>query len=200
MINEIIAFLVMLNPFALFIYLQPIMKELESKDFKNVLFKASIISFLVFVAFLVVGDFIIKDLFQINIDSFRIFGGIIIFSMAYLYIVRGERALIVMKEDLDDLASEIALPFMVGSGTISLTILMNQNLSYTKGIIALFIILVLNYFIILSLKCFRDQISKSKFRVAFDKNMIILMRIVGFFIGAIGINMILSGIKNLFSI
>lgn len=200
MINEVIAFLVMLNPFALFIYMQPIMKELSNQNFNKVLFKASLISFFVFVIFLIVGDFIIKDLFQINIDSFKIFGGIIIFSLAYLYIVKGERALIAMKEDLDDLASEIALPFMVGAGTISLAILMNQHLSYTKGIIALFIILIINYFAILLLKCIRDQFSKSKFRIAFDKNMIILMRIFGFFIGAIGINMILTGVKNLFSI
>jgi multiple antibiotic resistance protein len=39
---------------------------------------------------------------------------------------------------------------------------------------------------------------KHKFRVAFDKNMEILLRLNGFFIGAIGINMIIQGINSLY--
>ncbi|WP_155800630.1 hypothetical protein [Pontibacter sp. BAB1700] len=36
-----------------------------------------------------------------------------------------------------------------------------------------------------------------KVQVAFDKNMELLLRINGFFLGAIGIDMIVSGIRNL---
>ncbi len=43
-----------------------------------------------------------------------------------------------------------------------------------------------------------DYESTEKFKTAFDKNMEILLRLNGFFIGAIGVNMIAIGINNLF--
>ncbi len=198
MIGEIVSFLIMLNPFALFIYLGPVMKELKSSKFRKVLFKASIISFVIFVFFVATGNFIFTSVFRIDFESFRIFGGLIIFSFAYFYIIKGHKAMIHTKGSIDDLASEIALPFMVGSGTISLSILMGNSLSLIEGIIALSIILGVNFALILVLKRIREDIPKKKYRIAFDKNMGILLRMTGFFVGAIGVNMVLTGIKNLF--
>ncbi len=197
MISNITAFLVMLNPFALFLYLTPIMKDLEHKDFLKVLWKATLISFAVFAIFLWSGDFLLQKVFQISMDSFRIFGGVIIFSFAYLFIVKGQKAFIYMKGSLDDLASEIALPFMVGAGTISLSILISHEFPLSKGLICIGLIMIINFFVIMALKSFRDLIVKKKLKIAFDKNMQILLRINGFFIGAIGVSMVVKGIKGL---
>ena len=198
MISSIIEILVMLNPFALFLYLEPIRKDLTHKSYMIVIIKASLISFFVCLLFFFFGDVIFRKIFAIDFESFRIFGGIIIFSYAYIFIVRGEKALIMIKENLDDLASEIALPFMVGAGTISLSILLSQKHSYFIGSLSLFIIFTINFLTLFLLKKFRDSIEKRKFKKAFDKNMEVLLRLNGFFIGAIGINMMLTGIKNMF--
>ena len=200
MLSSIVEFLVMLNPFALFLYLDPIRKDLSHRDFMMVIFKASLISFLVCLVFFFSGDIFFRLIFKIDFESFRIFGGIIIFSYAYFYIVKGQKALIIIKENLDDLASEIALPFMVGAGTISLTILLAHDHSFLIGGGSLTIIFVVNFLVIFALKKFRDSIETKKFKTAFDKNMEVLLRLNGFFIGAIGINMVLMGIKNLFGI
>lgn len=198
MISSIIEILVMLNPFALFLYLEPIRKDLDHKSFMIVIFKASLISLFVCLGFFFAGDTIFSQVLKINFESFRIFGGIIIFSYAYFFIVRGQKALIMIKENLDDLASEIALPFMVGAGTISLSILLSQKHTYFIGALSLVIIFSANFFIIFILKRLRDGIEKRKFKKAFDKNMEVLLRLNGFFIGAIGINMVLTGIQNMF--
>jgi multiple antibiotic resistance protein len=198
MISSILSFLVMLNPFALFLYLKPVMNDLSDHDFLRVFTKATIISFFTFLTFLFFGDVFFLRVFRINFESFRIFGGIVIFSLAYLFIVRGEKAFIQMKGDLHDIASEIALPFMVGAGTISLTILMRDRLLLWQGIVALVIILVVNFVVIMSLKRMRDKIRSENWQIAFDKNMEILLRINGFFLGAIGVDMVVLGIKNLF--
>ena len=198
MISEVIALLVMLNPFALFIYLQPIMKDLNNKDFLKVLLKSSVISLGIFILFLLTGEFLFEKIFQINFESFRIFGGIVIFSFAYYFIVKGQKAMIHIKGSLDDLASEIALPFMVGAGTISITILMSQSLPMLGGLLSLVIVLAINFAIIAILNYSRGKITFKKFRIAFDKNMEILLRLNGFFVGAIGIDMILRGISNIF--
>lgn len=200
MISTIIEFLVMLNPFALFLYLEPIRKDLNHKQFMIVIFKATLISLTVCMAFFFLGDMIFESVFQINFESFRIFGGIIIFSYAYFFIVKGQKALIMIKENLDDLASEIALPFMVGAGSISLSIILSHKQSYLIGATSLVFIFMLNFLALFILKKFRDSLEGRKFKTAFDKNMEVLLRLNGFFIGAIGVNMVFVGLKNLFQI
>ncbi len=194
----ILAFLVMLNPFALFLYLKPLMKDLTDREFLAVLFRASLISFFIYLAFVLFGNFIFATVFRISFESFRIFGGIILFSLAYMFIVRGKKAFIQTKGDLHDMASEIALPFMVGAGTISLSILLGEQLPMPYGVLALVIIMTINFLTVIGLKEMRSRIKIQKLRVAFDKNMEILLRINGFFVGAIGIDMIATGIKNMF--
>lgn len=198
MVSTIIGFVIMVNPFALFLYLNPIMEELEGKLFVRVLLKATLISYLIFVVFLVVGDTLFNRIFQINFESFRIFGGIVIFSYAYYYIVKGKKALLEIKENLDDLASEIALPFMVGAGTISLTILMRHEYSFPVSLALLTISMVISFLIILVLKFMKDRFTKSRLKVAFDKNIAIVLRLNSFFIGAIGIDMVITGIGKLY--
>lgn len=197
MIAAIFSFLVMLNPFALFLYLKPVMKDLSDADFRSVLLKASLISLSVFLVFLFFGDVVFQQVFRINFESFRIFGGIVLFSFAYIFIVQGKKAFIQIKGDLHDLASEIALPFMVGAGTISLTILMSDQLELWQGILSLLIIMFINFFLIMGLKQIRYGMKSKKIQTAFDKNMELLLRVNGFFLGAIGVDMVITGVSNL---
>ncbi|MGV3587582.1 MAG: MarC family protein [Adhaeribacter sp.] len=197
MITAIVSFLVMLNPFALFLYLKPVMNNLSDTDFRSVFIKASSISFSIYLVFLLFGDLVFQKVFRINFESFRIFGGIVLFSFAYIFIVQGKKAFIQIKGDLHDLASEIALPFMVGAGTISLTVLMSEQLILWQGILSLVIIVLLNFFIIMGLKQIRHRMHSKRVQLAFDKNMELLLRINGFFLGAIGIDMIVTGIRHL---
>ena len=200
MLKTVLSFIVMMNPFALFLYLTPVMKELKDKDFHFVLIKASFISYIIILFFILTGDFIFRTLFQIEFNSFRIFGGIVIFSFAYFYIVKGKKALIQLRGSLDDLAAEIAMPFMVGAGTISIAIIAAEENTVMINMILLPLILLINFAIILGLKKIRDRIMQKRSKVAFDKSMGILLRLTGFFVGAIGINMVLIGIQNLYNL
>jgi multiple antibiotic resistance protein len=89
---------------------------------------------------------------------------------------------------------------MVGAGTISLSILTSYRHSRLIGILILGIAFVINFVSIYLLKIIRDSLEGRKLKTAYDKNMEVLLRLNGFFIGAIGINMILTGIKNMFEI
>lgn len=199
MIAAIFSFLVMLNPFALFLYLKPVMKDLSDADFRAVFLKATVISFFIYLIFLLFGDIVFQKVFRINFESFRIFGGIVLFSFAYIFIVQGKKAFIQIKGDLHDLASEIALPFMVGAGTISLTILMSEQLELWQGVLSLFLIMLINFIIMMGLKQIRRSMRSKNVQMAFDKNMELLLRINGFFLGAIGVDMVVTGIDNLFA-
>lgn len=197
MIKFGIAFLVLLNPFALFIYLQPVMRDLSYKVFVKVLLRASLISFAIFYFFALAGEYVFNEIFQIRFDSFRIFGGIVFFTFALVYIVHGRKSLIELKESLDDVASEIALPFMVGAGTLSLSILVGYKYSPLSSFSLLLGVLFVNFVTILLLIQLRVML-KARLKIAFDKIMEMSMRLIGFFVGAIGVDMVITGIRNIF--
>jgi multiple antibiotic resistance protein len=196
MLEAITSFLVMINPIALFLYLRPVMADLTRAQFQQVLIRASLISFVVFIVFMGTGDTLFTQVLNVRFHSFRLFGGVVIFSFAYLFIVKGEGALIQTREDLTELASGIALPFMVGAGTISLATLIPNQLGFWMATLALALVLFITYAIIMILKNIREDIPSPRFKVAFDKLMAIFLRINGFFLGAIGVDMIVtSGVE-----
>ncbi len=143
------------------------------------------------------GHYIFSDLFKVDIESFRLFGGTIIFAFAFLYIVRGDKAFVRMKENVHDLPADIALPFMVGAGTISLSFFTGERHGMMTGGIALTVAMIINFAAILILKYLREHFP-SRVRVAFDRFMDIFLRLNGFYVGAIGVEMIRTALSNIF--
>ena len=198
MISEILAFLAMLNPFALFLYLRPAMKDLPAREYSEALIKAGTISLIVFLTFVLLKDFIFETLLNIDFEAFRIFGGIILFSFAFIMIVRGQKAFIQLKGSIDELAAEIALPYMVGAGTISLSILLRESFGILMAGWLLFVIMAIHVGIVIGLHFIRKMIDHKPGQHAFDYSMEVLLRVSGFFLGAIGIDMVLTGIRAFF--
>jgi multiple antibiotic resistance protein len=197
MLKAIIGFLVLLNPIALYIYLQPVSRELATWTFMKVLIRASLLSLAIFAFFAYSGDYIFSEILQIRFEAFRIFGGIVFFIIAVMYIVHGRKAIIEMREDIHDLANEIALPFMVGAGTISYSVIIGHKFLMLQASFMLFVILTVNAACIYALLYFRTLL-RPTMKIAFDKTMGMFMRLIGFFVGAIGVDMIVTGINNLY--
>ncbi len=114
MLSTSIAFFVMLNPFAMFVILEPLRRNMERKNFTTMLARASLNSVVIFILFYFVGDAVFTRIFQIEFEAFRIFGGIIIFSFAYVYIVKDSKTLIQPKANINDLAIDVSIPFIAG--------------------------------------------------------------------------------------
>jgi multiple antibiotic resistance protein len=195
MLAYIFSFLVLLNPFALFIYLVPLYKEQGLGTFFKILAWASLISFVIYGFFAVYGQNIFNVL-QVNFEAFRIFGGIVLLSFALVFILQGKKSFITTKGEISSIASEIALPFIVGAGTITLSILIGENFNDATSILILFIIMVLNYIFVAVLMIIRDKV-KNKYNKMFDNYAEILLRLSGFIVGSYGVGLIISGIENL---
>jgi len=196
MLSTSLAFFVMLNPFATFVILEPLRRNMERKSFTTMLARASLNSVVIFILFYLVGDVVFTKIFQIEFESFRIFGGIIIFSFAYIYIVKDRKTLIQPKTNINDLALDVSVPFMVGAGTISFAILLAENTpNVTSGIMAIIGIVAANHLIILGLGYIRLLLGSRQ--LSFDKYMDVAMKINIFMIGAIGVDMIVTGLCGL---
>ncbi len=189
-----ISFLILVNPFAQFLYLKDVADELDLKTFTGVYGRASVMSTVIYFLFALIGEDIFTSFFNIKFDAFRIFGGIIIFSYAFLFIMNGTKGIVRMKENLEDLASEIALPFIVGAGTIYLSIVIGlKSPHFGWSVLIIGGVMLLNFVMVVGLNLIKD-LFKRKRKVAFDKYIGIAMRLNGFLMGAIGVNMIIDGI------
>lgn len=193
-----LSFLVMMNPFAQFLYMKTVIDDLNLKTFAVVYGKASLMSYMIYVIFSYIGEALFTDVMNISFEAFRIFGGIIIFTYAFLFIIKGTKGMLQLKENLDDLASEIALPFIVGAGTIYLSILIGaQSESLVMPPLVIALVLIINYSLVFLFAFVKDHFKRRQ-KIAFDKYIGIAMRLNGFLMGALGIHMVLDGLVNFF--
>ena len=197
MTNAIISFLVLLNPVGIFIFLHPLLKKMSTRELMKVLALASFFAAIVFLLFTFTGDALFRNVLQVRFDSFRIFGGMVIAFLSFQIIVLGKKSFITYSEDHSAVANEIAMPLMIGAGTISICILMGTNYSKMTSSMAVILVMAINYVVIITLAVLRNRVAK-KVRAAFDKNMEYLLRMFAFFGGAIGTEMVVVGIKRLF--
>jgi multiple antibiotic resistance protein len=195
-ISSILPFLAILNPFALCLYLAGVMDDLESGVFVKVLLRASVISLIVFWIFALVGEPLLVEFLSVRPEALRIFGGIVFFIIAYNYVTRGYKATEILRGSLEELPSAIALPFMIGAGTITEAILLGKRQGPYLAMFLLFFGLFTGFMVVIGFKLAKDSLKGERERV-FIRYVNILSRINGLLIGAISTDMVISGIKTL---
>lgn len=195
MFGFFLSFLILLNPFALFVYLIPLKRERGIKDFAGILLRASIISYVIYALFAIFGQNIFNSL-SIDFESFRIFGGVVLASLALSFILQGKKSLIATRGELSQIAAEIALPFIVGVGTITQSILIGEVLTNIESLIVITAVMIANFAIVTAL-AYSRHLLKEDYKTVLDKNAEVVLRINGFIVGAYGVNLIVIGIMNI---
>lgn len=164
--------------------------------FIQVLLRASIISGAIYVLFAVFGQAIFQAL-GVDFEAFRVFGGIVLISFALSFILQGKKSMITTRGELSTIAAEVALPFIVGAGTITLSILAGEALNPARGAITITAVMITNFVVVICLALLRQSL-KPRLQIVFDKNAEILLRINGFIVGAYGVDLIITGLRYLF--
>ena len=190
-------FMVILNPFAQVLYLTDLIKQLTLREFAAVHIRATLLSLGVFLLFAYTGDFLLETVFQVRLASLQIFGGIIMLVIAYRYVVIGPGSNLLFRGDINDLAPEISLPYMVGPGTIWTSIMIGRECTpYTAtGMIAA--VLIINTLFVIFVKTVFAQLEAQK-ETLLGKYFAILMRTNALLIGAISVEMIVLGLRDAF--
>lgn len=194
-IQSITNFLVLMNPVALYIYILPLKKVVGLRRFIHIVARATLISYVVYVAFALSGEKLFNIL-QIDFEAFRIFGGIVVTALSLIFILQGKKSMITTKGEVNRIAAEIALPFMVGAGTIAISIIIGRQQGAVMASTIIFIVMLLTFIAICMLSLLRHWL-RPKWKIVFDQNAEILLRLNGFVIGAFGVNLVVTGIRNI---
>lgn len=193
--QEFLLMLVILNPFAQTLYLSELMQRLRPKEFVGVHFRATMLSYGVFILMAVSGDFLMTTVFQVRLASMQIFGGLIMLYIAYRYVTQGAGSNLLFRGDISELAPQISLPYMVGPGTIWVALLIGREYSvpFAFGIIAA--VLAVNFVVLVAYHLATDRLSIVS-ETMLGKYFAILMRTNALFIGGVAVEMIVSGIES----
>lgn len=201
----VIALFIIMNPFPLLgLYL--LITDKFSTSFKNKLLIAMTIGVNVILFIFLFGGNLVLDFFGIDLASFTVAGGLIIFFIGWS-MVRAKKSEIHHKEEEGERAKKLenpisigvvpfAIPILAGPGTIS--ILMNKSQAYPdfNGYLAI----ALGVMIVSIIVYFVFRFSGVIMKKLGDTGLSIITRVMGIFLIAISIDMLAKGITELFPI
>ncbi len=192
--NSLIAFLAILNPFALCLYLEGLMEDMTWRDFLRVMGTAALVSLATFTVFAIAGEPFLTKVLNVSPHALRIFGGVIFFGIGYKYATRGYRATEMLRGSLDELPSIIALPLMIGAGTITQSILIGKHHTPVMSFWILSAGIAASIVVVIIFRTIRDHIRRRN-EAVFYRYVNILSRLNGLLIGAISTEMVITSIK-----
>ena len=186
---------VLLNPFLLILYLTDVVQKLPPGRFAGVLLRASVISSVVFTLFALLGDLIFSDVIQADFASFQIFGGIVFLIIGVRFVFQGTSTIESLRGESQHIAGAIAMPVMIGPGTISASVLIGKRLSQIQAIGAILSAVLLSVLIIIALKMLHDYV-KSHNASLIGRYTEVAGRIMALYVGTVAVDMIMQGVQT----
>jgi len=194
-ISSSVLLLMLLNPFLVVVYLIDVMEKMESITFRQVLLRAGVISSVVFCMFAIIGDTIFSKIIHVEFASFQIFGGIVFLLIGLQFVFRGPQAIEILRGESEHLAGAIAMPVLIGPGTVSVSVLIGKKLDPLMASISIFSAVAISIVIILLLKYLYD-IVRTRHERLIQRYIEIAGRITALYIGTVSLEMIIQGIRT----
>ncbi len=184
----------LLNPFLMSVYLVQLVRELDQRSFRQVMRRAHLISLGVFGLFAVAGDMLFERVLSVRFASFLIFGGIVFLLIGIRSVFNGTVALSETRGLPEHLAGSVAMPFMIGPGTVSASVMAGAQQPAWLALAAVSCALAASYFSIVALKRVLDSVRRRNESLV-QRYMEVTGRIVALFTGTYAVEMIVRGVE-----
>ncbi len=186
-------FFSLLNPFLMSIYMIGMIRNSEAKVFNKALIQGCLIAYAVFMLFAWGGEAIFSKYLNVRFEAFQIFGGLIFLVIGYRYVFQGADTIGEMRGAPEHLAGTIAMPFMIGPGTIRAAVVTGMTLPISGAALVIFLTLALTCSLMILMKFAHDHL-RYKHAKYIDRYVDIVGRLSALLIGTIAIEMIITGI------
>ena len=186
--------LVILNPFALSVYLFEVLRQHPTRVVAAMLLRACLIAGAVLGAFAVGGEKLLTDLLQVRFFAFQIFGGIVFLIIGLKFILGGADTVGLLRGEPEKLAGTVAMPFLIGPGTISVAALAGVRHGPLTGVAIVLGSLLATCVVLITLQVLFDRVKERK-AALLERYADVAGRVSGFLAGSISIQMIATGIE-----
>lgn len=185
----------LLNPFLMSIYLIDLITDLGTRVFVRVLARGAMISGVVFMLFAWGGDAIFSQYLQVRFASFQVFGGIVFLLIGVRFVFSGADAMRTVRGQPEHIAGSIAMPFMIGPGTVSASVVIGARLPVLNAAAVILITLALTVLLVIAIKIAHDYVRERNARII-DRYMEIVGRLSALLIGTIAVEMVFEGLGS----
>jgi multiple antibiotic resistance protein len=189
----------LLNPFLLAVYLLDPFEKLSSGQFGRVLVRAGMISTAVFILFAQAGVVVFTDLLHARLASFRVFGGVVFLLIGIRFVFSGNAAIEGLRGESEHIAGAIAMPLMIGPGTIGASIVIGERLGRWGSVVSISATIAISVAVIYLLKRLHDFV-RPRNEALVERYIDIVGRITALVVGTYAIEMIFSGLAEWFPI
>jgi len=193
--RALLLMLVLLNPFLVIIYLLDVVEKLDKIHFARVLWRGCLIAWAVFSAFTWLGEQVFANLMQARFASFQIFGGVVFLLIGVQFVFNGPRAIAVLRGESENLAGAIAMPVLIGPGTISASVLVGERVPIWQAILAIGLAVFITYVSMVLLKMLHDYVRPRREPLV-ERYIEIAGRLTALFVGTISVEMIMQGLRG----
>jgi multiple antibiotic resistance protein len=187
--------LVLLNPFIMSVYLIDVVRQTDARTFARSLVLGGAGSYAVFVVFALAGDALFTDVLQIRFVSFLIFGGVTFLVIGIRLILFGGSPIPSLRSKSSELPSSIAVPFLIGPGTVSASVLAGTRLAPPDAALAIGLALAAALLAIIGFKWLHDFVHTRNERIV-QRYTEIAGRATALFTGSFAVEMILTGLES----
>lgn len=185
----------LLNPFLMSIYLIDLITDLGTRVFVRVLARGAMISGVVFMLFAWGGDAIFSQYLQVRFASFQVFGGIVFLLIGVRFVFSGADAMRTVRGQPEHVAGSIAMPFMIGPGTVSASVVIGARLPVLNAAAVILVTLALTVLLVIAIKLAHDYVRERNARII-DRYMEIVGRLSALLIGTIAVEMVFEGLGS----
>lgn len=188
LIKSTIALFVVIDPIGnvpLFIALTSKMDKYQKKRTS----KIAIVTAASLLAIFAVGGTQILSIFGINIHSFMIAGGILLFILSIELLTHGSWRFAIGDTAEDTGAVPLAFPLLVGPGAITSVIISFETAGLLVTVLSIAIVIGVTYLTLLLVNPIN--------RVLGRRGSLIITRVFAILIAAIGVQYVLQGLRNL---
>ncbi|MCJ7837723.1 MAG: MarC family protein [Burkholderiales bacterium] len=186
---------VLLNPFLVILYLVDLVEKLERRQFAQTMGRAGLIASMVFCSFAILGDAIFSGFIQAEFASFQIFGGVVFLLIGLQFVFHGPAAIAILRGDSKQLAGAVAMPVLIGPGTISASVVIGKRLDPLFACAAVVAAVIAFVVLIIALKALHDYV-RPRSEPLVQRYIEIAGRIMALFVGTISVDMIMQGIRT----
>lgn len=170
---------------------------------KNQIAKKSVTLACVIAIFFAIAGNIILNLFSVSVDSLRVAGGLLLFSIAFDMMhakISGESITeeeISQSQEREDIwVFPIGLPLLTGPGAISAVIVLMGSTENIEQKMIVLISIILTFVICLYIFLFSRRIHKF---IGYN-GMLVFTRLMGLLLAALAVDLTSAGLINIFSL
>ena len=194
-INAVLLLLALLNPFLIIVYLVAAVQSLDRSTFHSVLIRAGLIASLVFSCFALAGDVIFSRIIQAEFASFQIFGGVVFLVIGLQFIFKGTTAIEILRGESRHLVGAIAMPVLIGPGTLSASVVIGKRLEPLVACSAILLAVGISISLMLFLKALHDYVRDTREDLV-QRYIELAGRVAALYVGTVSVEMIMQGLQT----